>query len=101
MQACYVNTTHPDFLDGHKAVAIVQERVNSAKPPQAAPDPKSGRLAPGAVNNNKDLDVDMKKEEGFFGSFFQNKNQPKKKGAAAMEPVSHYPAFDHQAGNNF
>jgi hypothetical protein len=38
------------------------------------------------VNNNKDLDVDMKKEEqSFFGSFFAPKKDNKKKGAAAME----------------
>ena len=39
------------------------------------------------MNNNKDLDVDMKKEEqSFFGSFFAPKKDSKKKGAAAMEP---------------
>lgn len=87
MQACYVNTTHPDFLNGHKAMAIVTERLNANKPPAAIDNPKTGKLAPGTVNNNKDLDVDAKKEEpSFFGSFFAgNKNQPKKKGAAVME----------------
>ncbi|KAI0311500.1 Dynamin central region-domain-containing protein [Amylostereum chailletii] len=69
MQACYVNTTHPDFLNGHKAMGIVTERINMSKP--ATPEPKAGKLAPGAINNNKDLDVDAKKEEpSFFGSFF-------------------------------
>ncbi|KAK7689033.1 hypothetical protein QCA50_007724 [Cerrena zonata] len=87
MQACYVNTTHPDFLNGHKAMAIVTDRLNAAKPQTPVPDPKSGKLAPGALNNNKDLDVDIKKEEpSFFGSFFSSaKNAPKKKGAAVME----------------
>ncbi|QRV86437.1 dynamin central region protein [Ceratobasidium sp. AG-Ba] len=87
MQACYVNTTHPDFLNGHKAMSIVTDRMNANKPPPPADNPKSGKLAPGAVNNNKDLDVDAKKDEpGFFGSFFSgNRNQPKKKGAAVME----------------
>ncbi|KAG8689053.1 vacuolar protein sorting-associated protein 1, partial [Ceratobasidium sp. 395] len=28
MQACYVNTTHPDFLNGHKAMSIITERMN-------------------------------------------------------------------------
>jgi vacuolar protein sorting-associated protein 1 len=49
------------------------------------------KLAPGAVNNNKDLEVDAKKEEpSFFGSFFSsNKNSAaaKKKGVAVMEAV--------------
>ncbi|KAL5635850.1 hypothetical protein ACGC1H_004599 [Rhizoctonia solani] len=86
MQACYVNTTHPDFLNGHKAMSIVTDRLNANRPATPA-DPKSGKLAAGALNNNKDLDVDAKKEEpSFFGSFFAgNKNQPKKKGAAIME----------------
>ncbi|KIP10291.1 hypothetical protein PHLGIDRAFT_125643 [Phlebiopsis gigantea 11061_1 CR5-6] len=84
MQACYVNTTHPDFLNGHKAMAIVNDRMNAAKPP---PDTKAGKLAPGAVNNGNNLDVDPKKDEpSFFGSFFSSaKNAPKKKGAAVME----------------
>ncbi|KAJ7491231.1 P-loop containing nucleoside triphosphate hydrolase protein [Mycena latifolia] len=77
MQACYVNTTHPDFISGHKAMSIVNERMSASKPPPPAADPKSGKLAPGQINNNRDLDVEPKKEEAsFFGSFFA----PKPKG---------------------
>ncbi|TFY61217.1 hypothetical protein EVG20_g7139 [Dentipellis fragilis] len=87
MQACYVNTTHPDFLNGHKAMALVQDRLTANKP--ATPEPKSGKMLPGAVNNNKDLDVDMKREEqSFFGSFFsrtEKGQQSKKKGPQPME----------------
>ncbi|KAJ8522646.1 hypothetical protein ONZ45_g783 [Pleurotus djamor] len=87
MQACYVNTTHPDFIGGHKAMALVVERLNASKPPPPQADPKTGKLAPGQINNNKDLDVDLKKEEtSFFGSFFANKPAAKKKqGAPVME----------------
>jgi vacuolar protein sorting-associated protein 1 len=87
MQACYVNTTHPDFLNGHKAMAIVNDRLNANKP---QPSQSKDKLGPGAVNNNKDLDVEVKKEEpSFFGSFFaKGKQQPAKKGAAVMEAVS-------------
>jgi len=86
MQACYVNTTHPDFLNGHKALAIVSDRMNAQKS-QPAADAKNGKVTPAQLNNNKDLDVDMKKEEAsFFGSFFSaGKNAPKKKGAALMD----------------
>ena len=76
MQACYVNTTHPDFINGHKAMSIIAERLGANKPPTQpadgrSVDPKTGKLLPGAINNNKDLDVDLRKEEpGFFGSFF-------------------------------
>ena len=70
-----------------KAMTIVTDRLNASKPP---PDTKGGKLAPGALNNNKDLDVDPRKEEpSFFGSFFSAaKNTPKKKGAAVMDTVS-------------
>ncbi|EKM56001.1 uncharacterized protein PHACADRAFT_257004 [Phanerochaete carnosa HHB-10118-sp] len=81
MQACYVNTTHPDFLNGHKALSIVTERLNASKPQD------KNKVAAAAVNNNKDLDVDPKRDEpSFFGSFFSSaKNAPKKKGAAVMD----------------
>ncbi|EJD06120.1 uncharacterized protein FOMMEDRAFT_18306 [Fomitiporia mediterranea MF3/22] len=88
MQACYVNTTHPDFISGHRAMQIVQDRLNANKPPPPTVDPKSGKLAPGAINNNKDLDVDMKKDEpSFFGSFFAGgkSSATKKKGGPIME----------------
>jgi dynamin 1-like protein len=72
-------------------MSIVTDRLNANRPGTPADNPKSGKLAPGTLNNNKDLDVDAKKEEpSFFGSFFAgNKNQPKKKGAAVMEAVRH------------
>lgn len=89
MQACYVNTTHPDFLNGHRAMSIVQDRLNANKPATPVPDPKSGKLPPGQMINNRDLDVDLKKEEpSFFGSFFSSakKGQPKKAGPVMEAP---------------
>lgn len=87
MQACYVNTTHPDFISGHKAMAIVNDRMNANKPPEKPIDPKSGKLAPGQLNNGKDLDADFKKEEpSFFNSFFnKDKNVPRRKGTPVMD----------------
>ncbi|KAH8117618.1 Dynamin central region-domain-containing protein [Phellopilus nigrolimitatus] len=89
MQACYVNTTHPDFLSGQRATAIVQDRLNASKPPPPTGDPKTGKLAPGQINNNKDLDVEIRKEEpSFFGSFFSGGKSvvaAKKKGGPVME----------------
>jgi vacuolar protein sorting-associated protein 1 len=83
-------------------MAIVTERINASKPPPPVDNPKTGKLAPGTVNNNKDLDVDAKKEEpSFFGSFFSgNKNQPKKKGAAVMEAVGGFISYDCCHYNN-
>lgn len=70
-----------------QAMAIVTDRLNTNKP---SPDTKGGKLPSGAVNNNKDLDVDPRRDEpSFFGSFFSAaKNAPKKKGAAVMDTVS-------------
>lgn len=85
-QACYINTTHPDFLNGHKALAMVSERMNANKPPEKPVDPKSGKLAPGALNNGKDLDTDLKKDDqSFFGSFFSKDKKPVRKGPNTME----------------
>ena len=68
-------------------MAIVTDRLNASKPPTPVPDPKSGKLAPGAINNNKDLDVEFKKEEpSFFQSFFPSNKAAKKKGKEAGTP---------------
>lgn len=76
---------------------MVSERINANKP---SPDVKGGKLPSGALNNNKDLDVDARREEqSFFGSFFSAaKNAQKKKGAAIMESVSvHLVSFGTKA----
>ncbi|KAK4226514.1 Dynamin central region-domain-containing protein [Podospora fimiseda] len=85
MEACYVNTGHPDFLNGHRAMAIVNEKHNPSRPVQV--DPKTGKplantparaASPTLVASGEDSS-----NGGFFGSFFAAKN---KKKAAAMEP---------------
>jgi vacuolar protein sorting-associated protein 1 len=61
-------------------MSIVTERINAAKPPPPPADPKSGRLAPGQINNSKDLDVELPKEDpGFFGTFFSGNKGAKKR----------------------
>lgn len=85
MESCYVNTGHPDFLNGHRAMAIVNERHNGAKPVQV--DPKTGKtLAAAGTPVRAASPTTMEgmdgNNSGFFGSFFAAKN---KKKAAAME----------------
>ncbi|KAI4141354.1 MAG: hypothetical protein LQ340_007666 [Diploschistes diacapsis] len=83
MEACYINTGHPDFLNGHRAMAIVNDRHNSAKPVQV--DPKTGKPLPPGVpprSASPALELDPEKGTGFFGSFFAPKN---KKKMAAMD----------------
>ncbi|KAI9822529.1 MAG: vacuolar protein sorting-associated protein 1 [Pycnora praestabilis] len=84
MESCYINTGHPDFLNGHRAMAIVNDRHSQAKPTQV--DPKTGKplpptVPPRAVSPSMDAMADG--NGGFFGSFFASKN---KKKMAAMEP---------------
>ena len=85
MESCYINTGHPDFLSGHKAMSIVNEKHNSAKPIQV--DPKTGKPLPATLQKDttstQSLDNMPGNEGGFFGSFFAAKN---KKRLAAMEP---------------
>lgn len=87
METCYINTGHPDFLNGHRAMAIVNERQTAAKPVQV--DPKTGKpLTPAqaAVTPQRaaspSFDGAADANGGFFGSFFASKN---KKKMAAMD----------------
>ena len=69
----------------------ISECLNANKLLPSVDNSKTGKLAPGTVNNNKDLDVEMKKDEAsFFGSFFSGSKTgaaAKKKGVAAMDTV--------------
>lgn len=86
MEACYINTGHPDFLNGHRAMAIVNERHQAAKPVQV--DPKTGKpltAAQAAVTPQRSHSpsIDASENGGFFGSFFGAAKNKKK--MAAME----------------
>ncbi|KAK3684814.1 Dynamin central region-domain-containing protein [Podospora appendiculata] len=88
MESCYINTGHPDFLNGHRAMAIVNEKHQPSRPVQV--DPKTGKPLPiGATPARAASPTllasggqDGDSNGGFFGSFFAAKN---KKKAAAME----------------
>ncbi|KAL5340607.1 vacuolar ATP synthase catalytic subunit A [Aspergillus crustosus] len=81
MESTYINTAHPDFLNGHRAMAIVNERASAAKPTQV--DPKTGKpLPPRANSPSVDVNATDANSSGFFGSFWASKN---KKKMAAME----------------
>ncbi|EMD67200.1 hypothetical protein GGP41_007120 [Bipolaris sorokiniana] len=81
MESVYINTGHPDFINGSRAMAIVHERHNSNKPQQV--DPKTGKPLPPSVPPRSISPTLDSGEGGFFGSFFASKN---KKKMAAMEP---------------
>ncbi|CAI7678549.1 unnamed protein product [Penicillium manginii] len=80
MEATYINTGHPDFLNGHRAMTLVNERQSAAKPTQV--DPKTGKPLPARAQSPSLDTTGEAKESGFFGSFWASKN---KKKMAAME----------------
>ncbi|KAK5162941.1 vacuolar protein sorting-associated protein 1 [Saxophila tyrrhenica] len=90
MESCYVNTGHPDFINGHRAMAMVNEKYNAAKPVQV--DPKTGKPLPASAapprSNSPSLDLNGDQGSGgFFGSFFASKNKKKMAAMEAPPPV--------------
>ncbi|ORX58130.1 hypothetical protein DM01DRAFT_1333796 [Hesseltinella vesiculosa] len=90
MESCYINTAHDDFLNGHQAIAIVNEKLHPK--PQAngtnGTDKPASRNAPGQSTlstSNSHLSLDSSNSDGFFGSFFSGNKKPKKSGSALMD----------------
>ncbi|CAG8719404.1 8438_t:CDS:10, partial [Acaulospora morrowiae] len=82
MESCYINTGHPDFLNGHKAMTIINDKINPPKPANPS-DPKANRASiTSLVSSNPLLDSEGS-NTGFFGSFFSSN---KKKKPGVMEP---------------
>lgn len=67
-EACYINTAHPDFLSGHKAMAKVQEKYNQKNNSLVDKRPSGG--------SSPSLDDSSNNNSGFFGSFFSKKKKP-------------------------
>ncbi|KAK9456176.1 Dynamin central region-domain-containing protein [Dipodascopsis uninucleata] len=83
MEAAYINTGHPDFLTGHRAMQIVSDRMQANKPVQV--DPKTGKPIPQPQKDSMSPVLGLgpgEENNGFFNSFFATKN---KKKMAAME----------------
>ncbi|KAJ3115906.1 vacuolar protein sorting-associated protein 1 [Physocladia obscura] len=92
MESNYINTGHPDFIPGHKAAGIAQERIaarnapliNQLLPPgqqkngqQPLPPPRDPQLD--LINQGRD-------EKGFFGGIFSAKKQSNKPGVLESPP---------------
>jgi dynamin 1-like protein len=81
-EACYINTTHPDFINGHKAMGLINEklglnRINTDSPSTGAA-PKRATATPptSTANIMSSISNSVNSDEGFFGSFFgKNKNR--------------------------
>lgn len=86
MESSYVNTGHPDFINGHQAMNMVNEKLHPQQQTTKV-DPKTGKpLTPAQSQSPEPADTSTATKDsgsGFFGSFFSSKN---KKRMAAMEP---------------
>lgn len=87
-EACYINTGHPEFITGHRAMAVVAERMQAKKNPPAIMDTLQGknpkdapRPPPPTLQQAAALTSDANKElidqsnQGFFGSFFKQQQK--------------------------
>ncbi|CEJ02886.1 Putative Vacuolar sorting protein 1 [Rhizopus microsporus] len=88
MEACYINTAHPDFMSGHKAIALVNDKLQAKVQPNTAADKQltngnhKQALAPLQTNGHSPTS-DM--NGSFFGSFFSGPKKTKKSAGALME----------------
>jgi len=82
MESCYINTAHPDFLNGHKAMSIVNERA-AMKSQTTTPESKAAKVKDLTANTNLTPQEAGLEQSGFFGSFF---SKPKKKGSLLETP---------------
>ncbi|KAF9433818.1 vacuolar protein sorting-associated protein 1 [Entomortierella beljakovae] len=71
MEGCYINTAHPDFLNGHKAMAVINDRANQAKNPQPT-DTKGRNSAAPALPPSLEPEPTS---NGFFGGLFSSKKK--------------------------
>ncbi|KAI8092650.1 Dynamin central region-domain-containing protein [Halteromyces radiatus] len=101
MESCYINTAHPDFLNGHQAIATVNERlhpkpqtngtngIEHGSKPTSRNAPTAAHQSPSLSTSNSHLSLDSNAtgtESGsFFGSFFAGNKKTKKSGSALMD----------------
>ncbi|KAG1453954.1 hypothetical protein G6F56_007438 [Rhizopus delemar] len=69
MEACYINTAHPHFLNGHRAIAIVNERMTK--------DTKPRSVTNGTLSSSPTPETES--NGSLFGSFFPNNKKNNKK----------------------
>lgn len=81
MEACYINTAHPHFLNGHQAIALVNERMSKETKPKAAP----ATALPASTIPDSD------NSGSLFGSFFSGNKKAanaKKSASPLLDAVS-------------
>ncbi|KAK4516157.1 uncharacterized protein ATC70_011123 [Mucor velutinosus] len=85
MESCYINTAHPDFLNGHQAIAAVTERINQKNQQQQIEPKKQHNPANALQTNASSANEETNSNGSLFGSFFSgNKKTTKKTSASSM-----------------
>ncbi|ORY40379.1 hypothetical protein BCR33DRAFT_699452 [Rhizoclosmatium globosum] len=82
-EATYVNTGHPDFIPGHKAMTIVSERIAAQKAGILERPQEPSECEPwkhGSSTTPRDPQLDLlnqgQQDSSFFSSFFAKKKKP-------------------------
>lgn len=84
-EVTYVNTAHPDLLNGSQAMAIVEEKFHPK--PQISVDPKTGKPLPQQQPQNPAPLPTQGDNTGFFGVYFSSKNKKRLQSMEAPPPV--------------
>ena len=89
-ETCYINTVHPDFISGHRTMAIVYDKLQlNSKPKESKEDDKKKQQQQQQLANGPSspisYDLDKKNaNEGVFSSFFAK--QPNKRPGVLEAP---------------
>lgn len=98
----FINPTHPNFISGHKAMAIVYEKLHPKEKPTAPPiDSRTGKplsLNQPAASQTYSLDAAPKEgaEGGIFSSFLSSGSKPSARKPGILEAP---PAVLKASGN--
>lgn len=85
MEATYINTAHPDFLNGHQAIALVNERMHPKPTSQDQQVPHNKKLTSSVPALQTNSVEDTNSNGSLFGSFFSgNKKTANKKTPGSM-----------------
>lgn len=77
MEASYVNTTHPNFIDGHRAMEIIGDKYR----------PKGGKEGKASILPPEPQTQQPATKEGFFGSIFGSSSNKKKMAQMEAPPT--------------
>lgn len=99
-ESCYINTAHPDFIGGHRALGLVNEKLQLKTTTSASGhdkttqekldkfDPKRTTVVPSAGSGNTYTLDGNGQENSIFGSFFSsNKKAIRKPGVLEAPPA--------------